>query len=306
MTQSAYSQTSSRKNSLIGFSAYAQAGILYGQSEEIVFQNSQDTDYLSQLLWDLKPLVYAGAGLSFSLNERRDPAGFYIDLSFKAGIPAVTGIMEDRDWMDSGDLDHLTNYSVHNNYTTQAFLTDFALGVSLPLKYQDRNIAFLNIETALSHRYFNWVGRDGYYQYESFNWEARPLDGDVIAYYQHWFTVSPGMALTIPMWSQWLAKISLNVSPGWIWCWDRDTHIVKKTEYYDYLTGGFLLDSSLKVSYSVNAHLALEGTVSYRYTRGSRGDILTVVDGQRSSWSNDQAGTGFHALDAGLIFKVFF
>jgi outer membrane protease len=308
MAKSAYSQTPFEKDSRVSFSAYIQTGIFYGQAEEIVYQDSQSSDYLSQLLWDLKPLAYAGAGLSFSLNERKDAVGLYTDLSFRVGIPAQTGIMEDRDWKKPSTL---TNYSVHYNYITQAFLTDFTLGISLPLKHQNRILAFLNLETALSYRYFDWVARDGYYQYDVTNgWDTSDpitlLSGDVLEYYQQWLTVSPGFAIAVPILSRWLVEVSLNISPGWIWIWDRDNHILTNTKYYDYLTGGSLVDCGLTISYSFNTHLGLESTVSYRYIRNSRGDILESVNDQLSSWSNKQAGAGFHALDAGLIFKVFF
>ncbi|MDR2246665.1 MAG: omptin family outer membrane protease [Treponema sp.] len=331
--QPAYPQTSadgSGKDSPFGFSAYTQAGIFYGQSEEIVYWNSLDADYYSQLLWDMKPLVYAGAGASFSMNEFRDALGVYADLSFKAGIPFRTGIMEDRDWLNPSDLTMLTNYAVTENYTTRAFLTDFALGVSIPLKYRDRVFAFLKLGGAVSYRYFDWTGRGGYAQ-EDFSHGVDPsdlqmlLDGDVIAYYQHWLTVSPGFALLIPIRSRWLIEVSLNAVSGSIWVWALDKHLYKEkmlqenpgynqnqsTEFQDRLAGGILLEPGLEVSYRFNAHLALGSYVSYRYIQNSRGDNrnrrMTGVYSVYPPWTrNNTAGAGFLALDAGLTLKASF
>jgi outer membrane protease len=316
MAQSAYPQSPAAgpgKDSRFGFSAYARTGILYGQAEEIVYRDSQSPDYKSQLLWDIKPLAYAGAGLSFSVNENRDAPGFYTDASLRAGIPFRTGIMEDRDWQNSSDHSMLTNYSVHENYTTQAFLSDLALGISIPLKHRDRILAFLKLESAVSYRYFDWMARNGYYQYIPGNttqpWNPSdpqtPLYGDQIAYYQHWLTVSPGIALSVPIRSRWLVEVSCNVSPGLIWVWSLDKHIARQLDFQDYSTGGVLLEGGLNVSYSFNARLSLGGYASYRYIRNSRGDTLQI-DGEYSQWNVNQAGAGFRALDAGLTLKVFF
>jgi outer membrane protease len=316
--QNACSQTpaaGSGKDSRFGFSAYAQAGVLYGHAEEIVYWNSQDSDYKSQLLWDVKPLAYAGAGLSFSINELRDAPGLYTGLSFKAGVPARTGRMEDFDWQNPSDHSIVTNYSVHENYTTQAFLTDFALGVSLPLKHQDRILAFLKLGGAVSYRYFDWVARDGYYQYVRRNttdpWDPSapktPVYGDQIAYYQHWLTVSPGVALVVPIRSRWLVEVSLDVAPGLIWVWSLDEHIGRQLEFQDRPAGGVLLEPAIEASYAFNARLSLAACVSYRFIRGSRGpNRERPAGGSYSFWHPNAAGAGFRALDAGLILKASF
>jgi outer membrane protease len=314
MAQKAYSQTIAKgfgKDSRFSLSAHALTGVFYGQAEEIVYRDSQDSDYLSELLWDIKPLAYAGAGLSFSVNELRDEVGFYTNLSFKAGIPARTGRMEDRDWQLS-DPSILTNYSVHDNYTTRSFLTDLALGLSIPLKHRDRVFAFLKIEGAVSHMYFDWMARDGYYQYDERNgWD--PSDpqiavyGDQLTYYQHWLTVSPGIAVTIPIRSRWLIEVSLKPFSGLIWMWSLDEHIDRQREFQDHPVGGILLDGGLELSYSFNTRLAFAANVSYRSILNSRGNSRTrLVGGVYSAWDHNTAGGGFRALDAGLTLKVFF
>jgi outer membrane protease len=219
--------------------------------------------------------------------------------------------MEDRDWLNPSDHSLLTHYSTSNNYTTRALLTDLALGVSLPLKHRDRIFAFLKLEGAVSYMYFNWMARDGYYQYNYRGWNPSdpqvPLYGDLAAYYQHWLTVSPGIAVTIPIRSRWLVEVSLNVAPGSIWVWALDKHIQKNVEYQDRPTGGILVEPGLEVSYSFNERLALTGAVSYRHIRNSRGDNRSRgIDGVYSPWNDNSAGAGFHALDAGLTLKVFF
>ncbi|MDR0387643.1 MAG: omptin family outer membrane protease [Treponema sp.] len=314
------------KDSRFGFSAGARAGALYGQSEEIVYRSPQSPDYYSQLLWDIKPMVYAGADLSFTVNEFRNVPGFYTNLSFKAGIPLRSGIMEDRDWMNPLDYSILTNYSASNNYITRAFLADLALGVSIPLKYRDRIFAFLKLGGAVSYMYFDWIARDGYTQYDrAGGWDPAdpkdPLYGDQVEYYQHWLAVSPGIAVTVPIRSRWLIEFSLNVVPGLIWCWALDQHLGYErylqnhpmedqnhpTEFQDRPVGGILLEPGLEVSYAFNERLALAGAVSYRHIQNSRGDNRDRrIGGAYSPWIPNTAGAAFRAMDVGLTLKVFF
>jgi outer membrane protease len=313
--QKAYpqSQAGFGKDSRFSFSVYPLAGILYGQAEEIAYRNPEDADYFSRLLWDIKPLAYAGAGLSFSMNELRDAPGFYTDISFKAGIPAKTGRHENRDWL-LPDSSILTNYSVHDNYTTQSFLANIAFGISLPLRHRNRVVAFLKIEGAVRYMFFDWIARDGYLQYDTYSgWDPSdpktPVYGDVLTYYQHWLMVSPGIAVTIPIRSRWLVEVSLNAASGSIWAWNRDEHLdpSKRMEFYDYPTGGVMLEPGLEISYSFNKRLRLTADISYRYIRGGRGNTGSRQVGADSlTWSDNMAGAGFGALDAGLALKVFF
>jgi outer membrane protease len=160
--------------------------------------------------------------------------------------------------------------------------------------------------------YFDWMARNGYYQYDPNiikPWNPSdpqtPVYGDQIAYYQHWLTVSPGIAVSIPIRSRWVVEVSMNAVPGLIWVWSLDKHIGRQIEFQDYPTGGVLLEGGVEVSYSFNTRLALAGHASYRDIRRSRGDDLQTGGGY-PGWHDNTAGAGFHALDAGLTLKVFF
>jgi len=80
-------------------------GLFAGQAEEIVYAGSSktslpawdDDDKLSQLLWDLKPLVYGGVGAVFAPRDPWTRSGFYLETGVSLGIPGRVGVMEDRD-----------------------------------------------------------------------------------------------------------------------------------------------------------------------------------------------------------------
>jgi outer membrane protease len=47
----------------------ATIGALIGQAEEIVYKYAGKDDKMSQLLWDLKPMIYAGSALFLSRSD---------------------------------------------------------------------------------------------------------------------------------------------------------------------------------------------------------------------------------------------
>ena len=82
------------------FTYSASLGVLYGQGEEIVYKTSGEDRYLSELLWDLKPLFYHQSALDFGKTRPLRGPGFWGSLSLRLGIPAGSGNMEDRDWLN--------------------------------------------------------------------------------------------------------------------------------------------------------------------------------------------------------------
>ncbi|GHV92951.1 hypothetical protein AGMMS50268_34540 [Spirochaetia bacterium] len=111
----------------------AGAGVILGQTEEIVYKSSDTDDYLSQLLWDLMPQVYIGTALSLARANPLAGLGAALDVSVKFGIPMASGTMEDRDWQDKADPDRLTDFSSHDAATGNVLLLDISGGVPSPL-----------------------------------------------------------------------------------------------------------------------------------------------------------------------------
>jgi outer membrane protease len=297
------------------FSLAFQTGFLYGQSQEIVYAGSESYKYFSELLWDMKPLYYYGAAASFSWNT----AWLFTGLSFNAGVPFLSGAMEDRDW-DTPNHDVLTHYSVHENYTRRALLGDANLGVSIPLRYQDSIVAFLKIYYNFSYMNFLWEGYNGYGQYielhpEYDSWDPSmpkyEFSGKVISYSQQWFLFSPGIGVDLLIGPLWQLNFSFLVSPG-IWALAVDDHFKTETEFEDSLSGGIFMEPRIELTFSPNKRFAFSAGVSYRYIDGSRGANRSrnmsngEPSGAFSEWRKNGGGAGFSALDTRLALKVFF
>jgi outer membrane protease len=303
------------------FSAGSIAGVLYGQGREIVYKYPDESDYLSQLLWDLKPLIYMGTVLSYSPAKALEKPGLFAELSFKAGIPQQTGIMEDRDWLnDYNEL--LTNYSRHDNFTRGAILVDGFLGASFPVEKK----ALIKWYGAVSVMFFNWESRDGYLQYAETDPSADPpstypwsesipktyVYGRGITYSQQWLILSPGMSFHVFFSDRLNLGFYVQLSP-YIWCSAQDDHLSQ--QFIDITSGGFQFEPKAELIFSPAANLELVLHASCRQIAGSRGDTYSRASlGYQAAASGEifskerfpSAGVGYAALDAGFSVKIRF
>jgi outer membrane protease len=149
----------------LNLSMEASLGLLSGRGEELVYRDKDTDDKLSQLLWDFKPLVYAGLGIDFSWRKPENKWGVFTDALFKFGIPGGSGVMEDRDWMALNYPDFLTHYSVHDNRTEKAVLIDADIGAS----FQIFENFLLKTYISYSFMYFSWTANGGSLLYP--NWD---------------------------------------------------------------------------------------------------------------------------------------
>jgi outer membrane protease len=299
------------------FSVKAAAGLLYGQGEEIVYKYEDNDAYLSQLLWDLKPLIYAGSSLSFSPRDPWKNPGFFSDFLVKFGVSHRTGSVEDRDWMSDYNED-LTHFSSHDNYTEGALLMDLSTGLSFPLTIGPLFKMFLGF----SYMRFKWTARDGYYQYakavgntyepwdESI--EKKMVYGPAITYSQDWLIFSMGSSLHIPLLSFFSLEFSFQFGPA-VFCYAVDDHLEagNKEQFVDYVFRGLMFEGRGELVFSFNQRVSLSPYCGYRLIKEGRGESYVRQSGAGVSGifdksALDTAGAGYAALDTGLILTVRF
>ncbi|MDR1956502.1 MAG: omptin family outer membrane protease [Treponema sp.] len=291
-------------------SVAALEGFLYGQGEEIVYKDADTDTYYSQLLWDMKPLWYAGASLDFSRSNPLEGLGFFSTLTLKFGIPTQTGTMEDRDWL--ADNGALTNFSSHANYTQGALLLNLSRGISVPLAAR----VVLKLYWSLSYMAFSWASQDGFLQYAEKKsdgtyepWDESlpktPIYGPAIAYSQRWLIIAPGLAVQVPLSPGFIVAASFQISP-FIWCCDQDDHFSRSIQFIDQTAGGIFLEPQVAVTVVPLPNLNLSLYGAYRYISGSRGDTeaKNTTTGKLFFRSTGMAGTGYAALDLGLALKI--
>jgi outer membrane protease len=288
----------------------ANAGVLIGRSEEIVYKYADRDDKMSQLLWDLKPMIYLGAALSFARSDPLAGPGVTVDMSVKPGLPLPSGSMEDRDWYDADlawlypgnpkyslDNPDLKCFSTHDAYLQGGFLLDFSGGITMPIQ---QTVA-LKALFALSYMQFSWTGRDGYREYMREDWERRSdgFDGTVIAYHQVWLIVSPGIGVFWPFHRAWSLDFRFFISPL-VYAGAEDHHLERKLQFNDYMRGGLYLEPSLDIAFAPGRFFSLVLHGSWRHIAGTRGD--TSIN-ESSQLNKNKAGAGFSAFDVGLSLK---
>jgi outer membrane protease len=278
----------------------AGTGVLLGQVKEFVYRDSGGDDYLSTLLWDLKPMVYLGSALSFSRTDPLAGLGVEANLSVKFGLPLLSGSIEDRDWMNNPD--ELTHYSKHDAYLQggAAFplLLDFSGGITIPIASRFAIKAL----SSFSFMRFSWEARDGYTKYPP---DSPPtaFSGTGITYDQHWFIFSPGFGVFWPFHRSLSMGFSLFISPL-IYVKALDTHVRTNVQYFDKMRWGLYVEPSLELTFSPNSYLSLVLHGNWR-SIGGRGDT-TAINKETDNLTKfaNTAGARYSAFDLGLFLKV--
>ncbi|QQO08064.1 omptin family outer membrane protease [Breznakiella homolactica] len=285
-------------------------GLLWGKSEEIVYHNAQENTYLSQLIWEMKPLWYMGSSFSVFPSEPMDGIGFFADLSLKFGFSNGTGDMEDRDWLGTTHSE-LTHLSVHTNYTEGAVLADFTGGVGFPIV--SRVVYKMFVKASYMH--FKWTAREGYLQYASYTqgdyepWDESlskvPVYGAAIAYEQDWFLAGTGIGLYVPFLRIFSLEAEAAVSTL-VRCAALDDHFGRNLEFYDETRGGLAFDIGARFSVSLPRFIDLGFSVSYRRISGTRGDSKERSTDTGLYTGTSSAGTGYSVLDAAVTATIRF
>jgi outer membrane protease len=287
-----------------------QFGFLYGQAEEMVYPADTVAPLLSQLLWDMKPVLYNGLQLDFSRSNPLEKRSFFVSFAFKYGIPGISGVMEDRDWM-SKENDALTNFSSHDNFTRELFLADASAGIALPLK----SLFLLKISANFSYMRFCFSGTDGHgiYARNLGGGKYAPIDDDpgkvdysgkkVINYTQEWMTLALGLSFGFYPGRFFSAELSFQISPL-IFCNGIDEHLLTKTQFNDYLLGGLFLEPGTGLSFSPTSWLTIALDCSWRYIFGTKGASYNRAYGTRYYVQEGVAGAGLSILNTALSLKV--
>jgi outer membrane protease len=304
------------------FSISPTAGILWGRAEEILYKDPDSDTRISQLLWDLKPLVYAGTDFEFGPRNLWTKSGFTAGLSLKYGFPLKTGIMEDRDWLS--DDAYITNYSNHDAYANGVYMVDISTGFSWAFASR----ISLRVYGEFSYMYLSWTSQDGYIQYPkdgngnylydgSKPWDPDlpkdPVYGTGIIYTQNWLMFSPSLSFALKL----TRYFSLEMFTAWtpfIYAVCIDDHLMslsnvdRYTRGQDYLTGGSSLKEGIKFIFSPTEGFELGLSISCRFIDGPRGDSyerkMGINTGGDAFLSVYQGGAGLMALDAGFLLKV--
>ena len=284
-------------------------GFLYGHAEEIVYSAPGSRQLLSELLWDLKPLLYVGLAADFGPRDPFQENGFIAAGSLKFGIPLRSGYHENRDWMNP-QHNWLTHFSRHDVYSQNAILLDISAGYSWRLT----DSLALSTFAEFSFMHFSWSGEGGFVQYPAPNlspdfppWSSdlpkRQLHGKVIRYSQNWFILSPGISLTWKINERFSLGGNFSYTPL-IFCIARDDHILRGITFWDFVSFGHYINGGGTFVFSARDNLDIVFSLSYRHITGSRGRTYIQDSNGRTETVSDSAGAGFSAMNMGIAARI--
>jgi outer membrane protease len=289
-----------------GLSIAPQFGFVYGQAIELVYPDPQyHGKYLSELLWDMKPVWYYGCALDFGKTEPYVKPGFSSGFSLKFGIPGDSGSMEDRDWLSRTSA-RLTDYSHHTNTTNYLLFLDGTAGATIPA---GKNF-LVRLFAAVSYMRFEFTASDGcgIYSDETPDGIIKiDFDEEVMTYSQDWLIFAPGISLKQRFSQYFTADFSLKISP-FVFCSDIDRHLRTGRMYKDFPRWGLFVEPKLELSFRAADSFDIGLDLAYRSIGGSRGDIYeTAIDADAPyTFFRDLAGAGLSLLDAALLAKIRF
>jgi outer membrane protease len=285
-------------------------GLLSGVSEEIIYRNSSNNDYLSQLVWQLNPLFYAGVDAVYNW---RGPAnsenlfgkifsGFFVNASFKYGLPGYTGSMEDKDWWTIPNW--LTHYSLHANKTETAILTGFNIGKSFKLYNEFRLGAFLSYNIM----YYSFTARGGTYLYP-LEWGEHfydPSSDVVVTYRQFWQILSPGVSFYGVFNRFFNIEIFAKVSPL-VTASSIDEHLWREPPFQivnDPMYYGLYIEPGLVFTFTPPvSKFLLSFSMNYRSIGGTRGNSRYRYP-DRSGVYGNVGGADYTAFDIGITARI--
>jgi outer membrane protease len=305
-----------RAESAYSLSLSSSFGILYGYAEELVYEYAGDDTLYSELIWDLKPLVYAGTALDFGRTNPWKRWGFFAGVSVKYGFPLKTGAIEDRDWA-ANQGDYLTHYSRHDAWSQGALLLDVSMGLSFPFL----NALLLKPGIRFSYLYFSWSAQDGFTQYSSGSggsyspWDSgiakKPVSGPGIIYSQHWFIFSPVLAAALKPGSRFFLDLYMAATPL-IFCAATDDHLIgidlrQGRQFRDYLSWGLSLEGGAGFAFAPVEKFEIRLDWGFRYISGPKGETYQKITGETTPsffLSDKEGGAGLFILDAGISAKI--
>ena len=306
-----YSQDKDKEARNYGYSLGVIYGFVYGQAQEYVYPTDTKAEYLSELLWDMKPVLYYGLKADINRNNLMSKTGFFSSVSIKIGVPRESGAHENRDWV-STENKNLTHFSSHTNETFEFYWADAFFGVSIPIA------SYFYIKPFISGSWmrFAFSGKDGYGKY------ARTVDGsyypiddspveysfegmNVIRYKQDWFLAAAGFSIGTEILKPLSFELSFHITPL-TYCAAKDEHLTNSKTFIDTTSFGLFIEPKGRISLSLQKmEFSLEA--AYRRINNTKGPSYADI-GNIGSYrlSPNEAGAALSLFDVRFSSKICF
>ncbi|MDR2509689.1 MAG: omptin family outer membrane protease [Spirochaetaceae bacterium] len=289
------------------FSLSASTGLWYGHTEELVYQNGESSDYISELIWELKPVLNLGVEFELALRRPMEQQGFFLNLRGKFGLPNESGLMLDSDWTDSSNMKLRTHYSEQENHTHTAILLGGSTGWNFPVMAR----AAIKLYVNLAYRYFAFSAQNGYLDYPS---GIKNIYGEVITFKQIFSSFTSGLSCYIKLANMFALEVFGDA--GFVFYYDdEDFHQARAggqdfgLQYHDYSNNGIEYNVGAKFHVLFNSNLAL--IAGFRYSgitnvRGYSEVRYMTIGTEKPDWSKPSytAGAALSLFDIDCTFKI--
>ena len=287
-------------------------GLTIGTAKELVYNHDE---IISELDWDLDPVVTLG--LDADIRWKR---ALQLSTGIVAGLPGNCGSMTDSDYLNlSQNGSHAkTTFSSHDAVLKFSF--DFFVKAGYEFEVTGPCGKKVSIIPSLGFRYIThkWDGKDGYMQHTTQDpvsklypelTESTPKEnirGTVISYQQNYSIPFAEIAMETKLTRKLGLTIALAGWP-WIYCNAMDNHYQGtnqgsyvdftdppySTDYYDYLSEGFMINPSAAVQYDITKRLQLFVNASVTVIGDLRGDMIKENSISKiSTWYDKSNGGG--------------
>jgi len=310
-------------NNSNNFSLGTFFGAVYGHSEELVYPYSEPAELLSELLWDMKPILYAGFQVDYGRASIMKSPGVFASLVFKAGIPGDSGTMENRDWQSLTNTS-LSDFSTHTNRTKEFIWIDLNIGASIPFKY-----IYLKPFISGSWMHFAFSARNGYGTYRVFecsknctlSYKAPDCTVDhensfpriasfegqeVITYRQDWLLIALGISAGTNILFPLCIDLTFQISP-FTYCAAEDQHLGRNTTFLDFTGWGLFIEPKINISLCLERFdFSLEA--SYRSIGRTSGDSYSRASSSSGPFGLllNKTGAALSLFDARFLVRIWF
>ena len=131
--------------------------------------------------------------------------------------------------------------------------------------------------------------------------------GTGIIYTQNYVIPTAGMKLSFPVLPALTVAASFTFSP-YLWCFDKDSHLLRQLDFYSTMHSGLLLEPRLTATYKISNRTAVSLDVLYRDISSLIGDTYEVGTGALGYSAIGQLSPGAQSITytnaAGASFDV--
>jgi len=288
-----------------------ETGIFYGTAYEILYETSHSENYVSELQWNMKPLWFVGAFFEYAPQKPLAGNAIFFNFDLKIGIPSKTGVMEDRDWLDTSKPNVLTLFSSHDNKTVGAFIMNGAGGFSIPLA--GNFLAKISLDYMMIFNYFEaW---DGYTQYGtnttnppyypwSPNLPKNYFSGLGVSYLQLWTAVNPVFGIEWHK-NKFIFKSAFSFNTN-IYSLTFDYHHARTPPFYiiNLSAKGFLFDAKGSFFYNISNSFSVGVSLAYTsvYSRGNL--AIQEKNAKDAEAMANGGGSGFKVFTGEFMLKI--